>query len=257
MRLSACLTIHSRETPVLAAMFGSLREQPFDEMVVVLDRSPKEVEEAARDYWRGDRRVIFTKIEGPPGWGSPVPPWNRAFEIITGDVIFAFSSEVVHAPENIANARRILAEEPNSLVFGKASCSCGPNGGEVNWGGATPSNLLVDAAHPRPLGFIWAGPAANVRKVGGMDPEFAKGFWYDDDDFFIRLWRTGLDFIFDDSISGVHLHHPRPGLATPEGQAKIAINAAYMQRKHGTIQPWAQTSRFAQSLPGRTVWRHL
>lgn len=257
MKLSACLTIYERETPVLAAMFGSLREQPFDEMVIVLDRPPKEVAQACYDYWSGDKRIVFTRIDGPAGWGSPVPAWNRAFETITGDVIFAFSSEVVHASENIANARRILAEEPNSLVFGKALCSCGPNGGEVNWGGTAPSNLLVDAAHPRPLGFIWAGPAANVRQVGGMDPEFTKGFWYDDDDFFIRLWRTGLDFIFDDSISGVHLHHARPVLATPEGQAGIARNAAYMARKHGTLQPWAQTLRLTGIVPGRTTWRHL
>ena len=255
MKLSALMTINSRETPVLDAVFGSLRGQPFDELVIVLDRSPSEVEEHVRGWWKDDKRVVYAVIEGSPGWRSPVPAWNRAFATMTGDHLYAFSSEVVHAPQNIEVARRLLAASPNSLVFGKASCSCGPEGREVNWGGMAPSNLLVDAAHPRPLGFIWAGPVANVRRVGGMDPEFAKGLWYDDDDFFYRLWQSGLDFIFTDEISGVHLHHERPVLATPEGQALIARNAAYMLAKHGSLHPLVAVPRLLAA-PGETRWMH-
>jgi hypothetical protein len=253
------MTINERPTPVLDAVFGSLLGQPFDELVIVFDRSPDALWEHCKEWWaKHDHNYAyqFHRIEGAPGWRSPVPAWNAAFEAATGDHLFAFSSEVVHAPQNLAVARRLLAENPNSVIFGKALCSCGPNGGEVNWGGAAPSNLLIDAAHPRPLGFIWAGPIAPLRAIGGMDPEFRHGLWFDDDDLFIRLWRTGLNYLFTDEISGVHLHHDRPVLATPEGQRLININRAYMLRKHGTLTPWADTPRLEMRQPGLTVWRH-
>lgn len=257
MKLSAALTIYERETPVLDAMFGSLHPQPFDEMVIVLDRPPHEVAQHCYDYWQGDGRVIFARIDGSAGWKSPVPAWNRAFDTATGDTLFAFSSEMVHAPDNVATARRMLDDEPRSLIFGKASCSCGPGGREVNWSDGSPGNLLVDAAHPRPLGFIWAGPLKEVHWVRGMDPEFARGFCYDDDDFFVRLWRTGLDFTFTDEICGTHLHHERPVLTSADGQAGIHRNAEYMLRKHGTLAPWGQIPRLESRAPGRTTWRHL
>jgi hypothetical protein len=256
VKLSVALTINERPTPVLDAVFGSLRKQPFDELVIVLDRSPREVIEHVHDYWAGDKRFVPGALMGEPGWRSPVPAWNAAFALTTGDHLYAFSSEVVHAPQNLAVARRLLAENPNTLIFGKAMCSCGPDGGEVNWGGQAPSNLLVDAAHPRPLGFIWAGPMANVRQIGGMDMEFRHGLWHDDDSYFYDLWKTGLNFLFTDEISGVHLHHDRPVLATEAGQRLINTNRAYMLRKHGTLTPWSGTPRLETRQPRVTVWRH-
>ena len=89
-----------------------------------------------------------------------------------------------------------------------------------------------------------------------MDPEFADGFCYDDDDFFYRLWQTGLDFIFTDEISGVHLHHERPGLKTLAGQAGIQRNAAYMLKKHGTTHVWPNLPRLTIGRPGETHWLH-
>ena len=257
MKLSVLCTVNERPAPVLDAAFGSLREQPFDEMIIVLDRTPREVSDHCHRVWEDNQRVQFVELEGKPGWQSPVPAWNAAFKAMTGDALYAFSSEVVHAPQNIAVARRLLDEYPESLIFGKAVCSCGPGGNEVNWGGAAPGNLLVDAAHPRPLGFIWAGPAAPVRQIGGMDPRFAYGLWFDDDDFFFRLWRLSLNFVFTDEISGVHLHHDRPVLATARGQKLIERNRAYMLQKYQTLRPLDGALKHETRQPGLTIWRHL
>ena len=257
MKLSVGLTIWERETPVLEAVFGSLRGQPWDEMVIVFDRSPAGLRDHVRSYYANDGRVKYVELEGPPGWGSPVPGWNACFAAMTGTHLYAFSSEVVHAPQNVEVARRMMEANPHTAIFGKCLCSCGPEGREVNWGGQAPGNLLVDAAHPRPLGFIWACPLETVRKVGGMDAEFAGGFWFDDDDFMFRLWQAGLDFTFTDDISGTHLHHDRATLDSPAGQAGIQRNAAYMLKKHGTLHPLAGVQKMASYLPGRTTWRHL
>lgn len=256
MRLSVCITLNDREVPVLDTVFESMRDQAHDEFIIVLDRTPEPLAEYVRNYWRGDARTRFVEVAGPPGWRSPVKAWNRGYEAVTGDALYCFSSETVQAAGNVAKAKALLAEYP-ACYFGKCECSCGPNGREVDWGGTAPGSLLCDAYHPRPLGFIWWAPMGNVRGAGGWDEAFDAGYWYDESDWFLRLWRTGLDFVFDDSVSGTHLHHERPVLDTPEGQAGIQSNAAYMVRKWGHLNPLHNTLRRIERRPGRTEWRHV
>lgn len=256
MRLSACITLNDRPVPVMDTVFGSMRGQDFDEFVIVLDRTPEALADYCRAAWRDDARVRFAVITGEPGWRSPVTAWNRGFGAVTGDHIYCFSSETVQKAGNLDRARAILAAEP-CVIQGKVECSCGPGGSEVNWGGTAPGNLFCDAAHPRPLGFIWAAPMTQVRAIDGYDAALADGLWYDDNDFFYRMWRTGLPFVFDDSVSGVHLHHDRPGLTTDAGRAKVARNEALMRRKHGTLDPLAGLPRAVEFATGRTTWRHI
>jgi hypothetical protein len=252
MRLSACITINDRDVSVLDTVFESMRGQDFDEFIIVLDRVPGELAGYCGRWWSRDERVKFVEVAGSPGWRSPVKAWNRGYAEVTGDLLYCFSSETTQAAGNIEKARKMLTSNHQRVIFGKCECSCGPYGQEVNWNGTAPGNLLCDAAHPRPLGFIWAGPMANVRKIGGWDEEFDRGLWYDETDFFIRMWQTELDFVFDDSISGTHLHHPRPVLETTEGAALTAVNLAYITRKYGHM-PQIDPPHF-QNESGRTTW---
>jgi hypothetical protein len=276
MKLTACLTIHNRTPEVCQQVAGSLLlpgNLP-DELVIVLDRCSPEVKDGAHAaYDRIDCPIRWVTIPGDSGWRSPVKAWNLAFLAATGEVIYAFSSETVQAEGNLGRAKELMTDEwvhpePGDMgrkservshicLHGSVSCSCGPEGKEVNWNGQAPGNLFCDAAHPRPLGFIWAAPRVDVSAIGGYDEAFADGFWYDDDDFFYRLWRQGLDFVFDDSISGTHLHHERPDLETPEGYSGRARNRHHMLTKHGTVNIWGTTLMRTESQPGRTIWRHL
>jgi hypothetical protein len=138
-------------------------------------------------------------------------------------------------------------------VQGKAECSCGPQGMEVNWGPGTPGNLLCDSRHPRPLGFIWAAPADKVRGMGGYDEKFDGGLWYDDNDFFMRLWNTGLDFLFTDEVAGTHLHHERPGL----NDAAIQRNLAYICSKYGGVPDFNNLPRVEEFTQTSTRWSHI
>ena len=264
MKLSACITIYERPISVLDTVFASMKEQAHDEFIIVLDRTPPHLSEYVKTWWRSDQRTRFVDVLGEPGWRSPVKAWNRGYAQVTGDHLYCFSSETVQAAGNIEKAKKFLIDYP-AAYFGKAECSCSPapGEGEIDWGGKAPGNLFVDADHPRPLGFIWAGPMDNVRQIGGYDEGFSNGFWHDDTDFMLRLWRTGLDFVFDDSINGVHLHHERPVLFTQQGCDGIKINTDYMFEKHGTSEPWDNLHgrnlllRLTESRPGRTTWRHL
>jgi len=257
MSLSACITVNDRSVETMTQVFDSMKCQAFDQFVIVLDSPKAELASFCRSFWEGDSRVEFVEILRASGWRSPVKAWNSGYARVTGKLLYCFSSETVQVEGNLLRARLLLADHPDTLIMGKAECSCGPVGQEVNWNGSAPGNLLSDAAHPRPMGFIWAAPMKNVREIGGWDEAFDGGFWHDESDFFLRLWRTGLDFLFTDSVHGVHQHHDRPVLATPEGQAGIRSNAALMMAKHGTLHPWPNLPKLIQSKPGETRWMHL
>jgi hypothetical protein len=215
----------------------------------VLDRSPRKVNDWVRDYLFKDDRAEIVEIAGDPGWRGPAVAWNTAFARVKSELVYCLSSEVIQKAGNVARAVELLADRP-AIVFGKAECTCGPTGTEVNWNGSAPGNLLVDSEHPRPLGFVWAGPMWAVRATGGFDEGYMGGFWYDDDDFNYRLWRLDLPFIFTDTIYGSHQHHERVELS---GQG-IAINAAYHQRKYPTGSRIVPVR--VETQPGQTTWLH-
>jgi len=259
MKLSLVLTVNNRPPDVSRQVAESLwlpGNRP-DELVVVLDRAPQDTMRAAiKEYERCADSVVFTTIEGAPGWLGPARAWNRGFAVATGDLFYCISSEVVQEAGNVERARH-LAADGNTVVFGACRNSV-PRDLVV---GAEPG-LLVSSRMPRPLGFIVCMPAAKVREIGGFDEAFMgspehPGYWFDDDDFFLRLWRTGVRFMFDDSIRGIHLDHERPDLATPAGQEGIRRNAALMVRKHGTQHPWPGLQKRVWGRTGQLVWEHV
>lgn len=252
--VSLVLTINNRTPEVSKAVADSFRlpGNAVDEAVIVLDRPTDEARRGATEAWVGATHPVkFVEIDGPQGWICPARAWNHAFEAATGDLLYQISSEVVQDAGNVERARE-LASDGLTAVWG----ACHNSEAVQMVTGAEPG-LLASSKLPRPLGFIVCYPRASMLAIGGNDLGFMEGLWYEDDDLFYRLWQTGLDFCFDDAIHGVHLHHERPGLATPEGQAKIQRNADYLIRKHGRRDLWAQVTKLEQRQDGRAWWRHL
>lgn len=250
--VSLILTIHNRTREVTQAVRDSfnLEGNAPDEAIIVLDRPTDEARKAAVAAWSGaDWPVKFVEIPGQPKWMCPARAWNYAYEAATGDLLYQISSEVVQAGGNVERARVAVAHLDVAL-FG--ACTNSVQRPLVN---GAPLGFLAGSAMPRPLGFIVCMPRAKMRAIGGNDEDFMEGLWYEDDDLFYRLWQSGLDFIFDDAISGVHLDHDRPDLSTPEGQAAIQRNAALMMKKHGTTHPFQLSAgRLSHSAPGRVRW---
>lgn len=254
MTVSLVLTINNRSPEVSFRVADSFRlpGNRVDEAVVVLDRPTPEARKGAYEAWANmPWPVNFVEVEGPQGWICPARAWNTAYEAATSDYLYQISSEVVQDAGNVDKARQLCAGG-NIVVFG----ACHNSEAEVMVSGGEPG-LLASSRMPRPLGFIVCYPRDKMLSIGGNDLAFMDGLWYEDDDLFVRMWRTGMDFMFDDSIHGIHLHHNRPGLATPDGQAKIRKNVALMLKKYGTLSPWQNIPKLVNETPGRTMWRHI
>ncbi len=255
MKLSLILTVNNRTPEVSQAVADSLRlegNQP-DELIVVLDRPTEMASRGAYAAYFGKSpfHAKFVEIKGEPGWKGPAKAWNKGFEAATGDYFYLISSEVVQDPGNLRKAREYCSNHPNVALFG--ACHNSEKTQEVQ--GFAPG-LLADSSFPRPLGFICCLPADKVKEINGFDETFMNGFWYDDDDFFLRLWGTGVDFTFRDDIHGIHQHHDRPDLATTKGQLKIKHNEWLMMQKHGTNHPWPTLPRITSNTKNSATWMH-
>ena len=246
--ISVCLTIYDRTPEVLTKVFDSLDHQAHDQLVVVLDRSPRKVNDWVRDYLFKDDRAEIVEIAGDPGWRGPAVAWNTAFARVKSELVYCLSSETIQAPCNVSKARDLLQGKP-SILFGKAEC--GPVcPGEVAWNDGTPGSLLCDSQHPRPLGFIWAGPMWAVRAMGGYDEGFMAGFWYDDNAFFYEAWKLGLPFLFTDDIYGLHQHHERAEL----NEDGIRRNLDYLCEKYGSLAATAINPSSVEHGKGWCKW---
>jgi len=253
------LTVYDRPRAVLSAVLDSLEDQGQQATIIVLDRPEQGLADWIRRTVEGRNlgEVKLPEIVGGKGWRCPAKAWNVGLARVDTRYVYCISSEVIQEPGNVERATNLLGRMTKetgrrAILFGKAECSCGPEGKEVDWNGAAPGNLLVDAEHPRPLGFILAGPRESFNRIGGYDEGFMAGLWYDDDDLVFRLWQDGNDFLFDNSVSGVHQHHERPELFP----SRVVMNHALMMSKHGHLSPIANVAKRVMEGEGLTVWRH-
>jgi hypothetical protein len=235
--MTGVFTINERPKEVLSNVFDSLPIEDADEWVICFDRTPADLKRWVIKEWsERERRGVteFIHREGEPGWRTGVAGWNAAWDAVSMETAFCFSSEVIHQPDNIKICKELLSGPP-VIVFGQCRDS-----GELGPQTQNPDdpNLLCGSTHPRPLGFIMALPTWVLRVTGGYLPEYEEGYWYADDDFAITTFRMGLPFVFDDRISGIHQAHPRAKLETPEGQAGIEKNKALYLSRWPELRLW-------------------
>lgn len=244
-RLTALTCMHEKPLDVMLDVRDSLYQDGIDQRVFVLDRPS---DGTAKTF---DLEKYVVALDGPPGWRSPCLSWNAGMQHVIGDHLLILQGDIVLTPGSVQHARQALQERP-AVYFGMVLESepekC------VGAGHAGP--VLCSSTRPRPLTYLLAVPTKAVRAIGGWDEAFQAGVWYEDDDFTARLWKHGLDFIFDDRISGIHQSHPRP-YAKP---IAIAANQAIFLQKHGTTRFFdrehGRGKMVIEKEAGRTIWRH-
>ena len=246
MTLSVLLPVHDKPEAVIKAVADAIDLQGADQTVVVLDRTPP-----GNIGLMFDGRHAVIRLDGPPGWRSPCISFNAGLAKVTGDITVITHSDIVHAPGNLARVREWMEARP-AAYFAKvlesdpAACT-GP-------GHAGP--VLCASDNARALTFCLAVPTAALRAIGGWDEAFQDGVCFEDDDLTARLWKHGLDFVFDDAFHATHISHTRKYFT----DFRIAPNMAHMLRKHGTLTLYAREAGKGRLIvdrqPGRTEWRH-
>jgi len=245
MTVSVIVPIHEKPPETIHAVLRGLNMQQAEQTILILDRTPP----ALRALVDGMYQTV--PLDGAPGWRSPCIAANAGLREVTSDLTVYNPSDIVQAEGNIERLKAMYAAHP-AVYFAKVLESkpeeC------VGQGHAGP--VLCASYHPRPLTFLFAAPTQALRDIGGWDEAFQDGVCYEDDDLVARLWNHGLDFVFDDSFSGIHQFHKRSYFSP----LRIAPNQAHMLRKHGTLAFFARAAargRLAMDrCPGRTVWRH-
>lgn len=241
-KITLVMTLHERPIETVRAVLRSVQGQGADHVVLVFDGTPDTLKAECRKH------ATFESVDivREPGWRCSSAAWNVAYGRIDTELTFQISSDVVLEPDAVALARQALSDN-QCIIFGK----CTERDAEVAAADRNTTPVLCSSTHPRPLGFIMAMPTWALRRMGGYDEGMMSGYWYEDDDFTMRLWQVGLPFVFTDKISGVHQTHPRSFLTAE----KIELNRQYMLKKWGHEHP-LQQQRIVQSAPaaGIAVW---
>lgn len=248
--VSVIVPVHEKPPEVLRDVCQALGEQSADQVIIVSDRSSIEsnLACAAQGLWNGWQQVM---LKGPPGWRSPCIAFNAGLKDVTSDITVINHSDVVQAPGNIALVREWMQQKP-AVYFAKVEESKP----EECTGTGHAGPILCSSTSPRALTFLMAAPTQALRDIGGWDEAFQDGVCYEDDDLTARLWKHGLDFVFDDRFNAIHQSHSRAYFLP----IRIAPNMAHMLRKHGSLTPYdrEQTAGRLTMIKeqGRTTWSH-
>ena len=232
------ITIYDRTPEVIRAMCAglSLPGNRPDVVAVCYDRAP----EASVDQLRDEcNRLGFELWESHldddfRGPRCPSLAWNTVLATTKDPHVFCMSSDVVLAPHSIGMAYHMSAVGDNCMIVGRAE-HCGQS---YAWPGPdNPEHLkwrtITWSGKPSGLGFAWLLPMKAYKDVGGFDEGYMKGYCYEDDDFVLKMWNSGSDFLFCDDIVGFHLEHKRDHLRDEDG--RVALNGKIFLERWGDI----------------------
>lgn len=188
------------------------------ELIVVDDRSTMDVSEAWKDL---DINVKHIRIDPQThhayrGYHTPALAINIGIKHASGDVICITQPEILHDKENLQRGYDQALQ--NTQVFGKVMLTTGAftktilqehNQGhsfDVYW-----ADGLEKAGHVFPdnelYWYVYFVKKTHALAVHGVDEEYLKGVYAEDDDFKERLRIWGILPELNRGIRGIHIDH--------------------------------------------------
>ncbi|MCK9288705.1 MAG: glycosyltransferase [Sphaerochaetaceae bacterium] len=161
-------------------------------------------------------------------WTNPCVPFNRGFAAATGDIVFIQNAESLHMGP-ILNCARSIVNQTNYVVFPCYSTTQEQlhklvqlhNVPDVQWYQEVQKVLeptLNDQWYHHPTQnptwyhFASAMTRDNLRgRLGGFNEAFANGYCFEDNEFLLRIRRSGLKIPVINPNQGyvAHLWHPK------------------------------------------------
>jgi hypothetical protein len=257
LKVTILTCIHDKPLEVWNGTLAGLVAQNADQLVIVHDRSPAAIQRATEAT---SAQVTMVLLEGRPGWRSPCIAGNSGLAEATGDIVIYSPSDVVQSAGNMEVVRSHFAEHPKSVLFGRVTES----DPERCKGTGHAGPVLQGSDCARPMTFLTAYPTQALRAIGGWDEAFQEGVCYEDDDLAARLWKHGLDFVFDDRLSGIHQSHARAfdGNNATQGywtEYRVGLNRTIMVNKHGrdsALNVVMQDRPLVITEDGKVTWKH-
>ncbi len=225
MKTVVAMTIYDRTPQVNKAVFAglSLPGNQTDIVAVCYDRAPEDSNRAFQEECtKLGVELRESKLEDEyVGPRCPSRSWNSALSLVEESHAFCMSSEVILAPHSIDMAYHMNEVNDNTMIVGRAE-HCGQSYAYPSLSGEQLlCRTITYSGRPSGLGFVWFLPMNAYRAIGGYDEIYMNGYCYEDDDFVIRMWRGGSDFLFCDDIMGFHLEHKRDHLKNADGRVTI------------------------------------
>lgn len=276
MKKIVAMTVYDRQPDVLRSVIHSLSfpgNMP-DALVVCYDRASDEARTAVRESCRSiglDLRESSLD-DSADGFRCPSLAWNTVFSRIPESHALCISSDCVLAPHSVHKAFHMALYFDDWMIVGRAD-HCGPSYSSSitirtrsrNEPMSFLSRTMTSSHYFKAIGFAWVLPMTRVRRIGGYDLEFMGGFCFEDDDFTIRMWDTGMNIMFLDDLHALHIEHQRPHVLDEE---KIQRNKALFENRHGPAECEERSKGLPKqgfnphiwvnedSGPGLSVWCH-
>uniref|UniRef100_A0A6M3KL32 Putative glycosyltransferase n=1 Tax=viral metagenome TaxID=1070528 RepID=A0A6M3KL32_9ZZZZ len=168
---------------------------------------------------------------GQGNGNNPAVLYNQGVEWARGQTIILTSPEIYHVSDVLGRLDETQIEG-NYIV-----CSCAAaidwalekrnsNAPCLVW---TPDKWYQHGERrPAYYHFCSAISRGDWNRIGGFDPEYAKGVGYDDNDFRNLVLRSGLRLVPLDDVLTVHLPHGKP---MEDRRKLLRINQTYYEKK--------------------------
>jgi len=173
--------------------------------------------------------IKYFTFENPGMIGTLL--YNYAAKQASGDILMLTNPECFHESNILAGLDSEFKDNENKYIV----CACknvqyvsGDSFDNFKY------NFLTWYEHEsnrRLLHFCSAIQRSTYFSFGGFDPEFAKGIWYDDDDFKLSIIKTKIPIVSRDDLITLHINHDRSYCQTPHGDNLREINRRYLNKK--------------------------
>lgn len=191
--VSIVMTCYNRASLVRKTLESIFKQDYPKEVIVVDDGSIDDTKELAKEF-----PIKYIYLDRPY-YCNQSRAMNVGIRAAQYDNIILQSGEVTHQGDVIAPLVQVIEQEPNIWAFARV----------VSIEGGKEVMDYTSTANPRPFFFLCALKRQNLLDIRGLDEDFDRP-GYDDNDLADRLIKgMGLEPVFLDGIVGYHQEHER------------------------------------------------
>lgn len=212
--LSICMTYLNRKKQILNTL-QSIQNQKdaknLTEIIIVDDVSKTPLKLSYFSDFDLDIKLISIQTKYK-WWVNPCVAFNASFNFIHGEKVIIQNAECLHATDIIKYVVENL--KPNEYVA-MSTLSLTEKASRLINRRTNPNDISREGSQwychskyrQQAYNFCAAIHTSDLKKIGGFDPRFSEGLWYDDDMFLKSLSKNNINIRIEDSQLVFHQWH--------------------------------------------------